>query len=98
MSAMGHNLGPHARDTREADMSPQSAGQLKSLVERIERLHEEKRALEEDIKEVYAEAGGNGFDKKIIREVVKLRRKETAERVEFDSLVDLYLSAVGGRD
>jgi uncharacterized protein (UPF0335 family) len=87
MSAIGHN-------TDTAEMTPQSAQQIKSIVERIERLHEEKRALEEDIKGVYAEAAGNGFDKKIIREVVRLRRKETSERVEFDSLVDLYMAAV----
>ena len=87
-----------ARDTREAaDMNPQTAAQLRSIVERIERLHEEKKALEDDIKEVYSEAAGNGFDKKIIREVVKRRRTETGERTEFENLVDLYMAAVGDR-
>jgi uncharacterized protein (UPF0335 family) len=87
-----------ARDTREAaDMNPQTAAQLRSIVERIERLHEEKRALEEDIKEVYSEAAGNGFDKKIIREVVKRRGKDAAEVSEFESLVDLYMAAAGAR-
>jgi uncharacterized protein (UPF0335 family) len=80
------------------DMNPQTAQQLKSIVERIERLEEEKRALAADIKEVYAEAKGNGFDAKIIRKVVSLRRQETAERVEQEQLIDLYLAAVGTKD
>ncbi|MCA3563696.1 MAG: DUF2312 domain-containing protein [Methylocystis sp.] len=80
------------------DMNPQTAQQLKSIVERIERLEEEKRALSEDIKEVYAEAKGNGFDARILRKVVAIRKQETAERVEQEQLIDLYLTAVGTRD
>lgn len=80
------------------DMNPQTAQQLKSIIERIERLEEEKRALAEDIKEVYAEAKGNGFDAKIIRRVVSIRKQETAERVEMEQLIDLYLAAVGTKD
>ena len=70
-------------------------GQLKSLVERIERLEEEKRALSGDLKEVYAEAKGHGFDTKILRKVVSLRRKDAVEREEEDTLVTLYMSALG---
>jgi uncharacterized protein (UPF0335 family) len=70
-------------------------GQLKSLVERIERLEEEKRALSGDLKEVYAEAKGHGFDIKILRKVVALRRKDAVEREEEDTLVTLYMSALG---
>ena len=70
-------------------------GQLKSLVERIERLEEEKRALSGDLKEVYAEAKGHGFDTKILRKVVALRRKDADEREEEDTLVTLYMSALG---
>ena len=70
-------------------------GQLKSLVERIERLEEEKRALSSDLKEVYAEAKGHGFDTKILRKVVALRRKDAVEREEEDTLVTLYMSALG---
>jgi uncharacterized protein (UPF0335 family) len=70
-------------------------GQLKSLVERIERLEEEKRALSGDLKEVYAEAKGHGFDTKILRKVVALRRKDAVEREEEDTLVTLYMSALG---
>ena len=70
-------------------------GQLKSLVERIERLEEEKRTIAGDIKEVYAEAKGNGFDTKILRKVISLRKKEPSEREEEQSMLDLYLAALG---
>jgi uncharacterized protein (UPF0335 family) len=79
-----------------ADVGGIAAGQLKSLIERIERLEEEKKALAEDIREVYAEAKGNGFDPKIMRQVVRLRKKEKAERQEEEALLDLYLAAVEG--
>jgi uncharacterized protein (UPF0335 family) len=70
-------------------------GQLKSLVERIERLEEEKKTIAGDIKEVYAEAKGNGFDTKILRKVVSLRKKEATEREEEQSMLDLYMTALG---
>lgn len=69
--------------------------QLKAFVERIERLEEEKQALAEDIKEVYAEAKGNGFDTKTLRTVVRLRKQDTSERAEQEALLDLYLNALG---
>ncbi|MBL9011227.1 MAG: DUF2312 domain-containing protein [Alphaproteobacteria bacterium] len=69
--------------------------QLKSLVERIERLEEEKAALSADIKEVYAEAKGHGFDVKILRKVVRIRKMDAAERSSEEEMLDLYLSAVG---
>ena len=69
--------------------------QLKSVVERIERLEEEKAALAEDIREVYSEAKGNGFDTKIIRQVVKLRKLDRADRQEQEAILDLYLAALG---
>ena len=72
-----------------------AAGQLKSLIERIERLEEEKGALTADIREVYSEAKGHGFDTKIMRQVVRLRRLETSERQEQDAILDLYLAALG---
>jgi uncharacterized protein (UPF0335 family) len=74
-----------------------AAGQLKSLVERIERLEEEKTALSADIREVYAEAKGNGFDTKIIRQVIRMRRLDKADRQEMEAILDLYLSALGMR-
>src|SRR5260221_13758779 len=69
--------------------------QLKSIVERIERLEEEKQALADDIKEVYGEAKANGFDTKILRTVVKLRKEDANERQEREALPDLYLHALG---
>lgn len=70
-------------------------GQLRSLIERIERLEEEKKAIAADIKEVYGEAKANGFDTKIMRKVVGLRKKDSAERQEEEAILDLYLSALG---
>lgn len=70
-------------------------GQLKGLVERIERLEEERRATAGDIKEVYAEAKGNGFDTKILRKVIALRKKDRHEREEEEAMLDLYLGALG---
>ena len=70
-------------------------GQLKSIVERIERLEEEKKTIAGDIKEVYAEAKANGFDTKILRKVISLRKKDAAEREEEESMLDVYLAALG---
>jgi uncharacterized protein (UPF0335 family) len=69
--------------------------QLKTLIERIERLEEEKAALSNDIKEVYAEAKGNGFDTKAIRKVIRIRKMDATEREEQDALLELYMSALG---
>lgn len=70
-------------------------GQLKSLIERIEALEEDKRNISGDIKEVYAEAKANGFDGRIIRLLVRLRRKPAAEREEEQSMLDVYMAALG---
>lgn len=71
-------------------------GQLRSLIERIERLEEEKTALTADIREVYLEAKGNGFDVKILRKVVRLHSQDRAERDEEAALLDLYMHALEG--
>ena len=71
-------------------------GKLKSLIERIERLEEDKAAVANDLKEVYAEAKGEGFDVKIVRKVVRLRKQDAAKRQEEEALIDLYISAIGG--
>ncbi|HZU52007.1 MAG TPA: DUF2312 domain-containing protein [Sphingomicrobium sp.] len=71
------------------------SGQLRAFVERVERLEEEKRTIADDIKDVYAEAKGNGFDVKIIRKVVSLRRQDVNKRREEEEILDLYLSALG---
>ncbi|HEY2070710.1 MAG TPA: DUF2312 domain-containing protein [Rhizomicrobium sp.] len=68
---------------------------LKSFIDRVERLEEEKEALAADMREVYSEAKGQGFDTKIMRQVVRLRKLDTADRQEQDAILDLYLGALG---
>ena len=70
-------------------------GQLKSLVERIERLEEDKKAIAGDIKEVYAEAKGTGFDTKIMRQLIRLRRMDKDDLDEQETLLDIYMRALG---
>lgn len=85
-----------ADDNTHADVLNQAAqGQLKSIIERIERLEQEKTEIAEQIKEVYAESKGNGFDTKAIRKVIRLRKIDRAKRAEEDAILDLYLSAIG---
>ncbi len=72
-----------------------AADQLKSVITRIERLEEEKGGLASDIRDVYAEAKGNGFDTKTIRQVIRLRKLDTTVREEQESLLDLYKKALG---
>lgn len=72
-----------------------AANRLRSFIERIERLEEEKAALAADIREVYAEAKSDGFDVKVMRQVVRLRKMESADRAEQEALLDLYKQALG---
>lgn len=72
-----------------------AAGQLRAFIERIERLEEEKKTIADDIKEVYAEAKGTGFDVAAIRQLVRLRKKDQAERQEEEAILDLYKAALG---
>jgi len=74
---------------------PVNGGQLRAFVERIERLEEEKKALADDIKDVYAEAKGNGFDAKVIRKVVSIRKQDRDKLREEEEILDLYLAALG---
>ena len=76
-------------------LNSSAQGQLKSIIERIERLEVEKAEIMEQIKEVYAEAKGNGFDVKIMRIVLRLRKKDRAKRLEEEAVLDLYLEALG---
>lgn len=85
-----------ADDAAHADVLNSTAqGQLKSIIERIERLEQEKSEIAEQIKEVFAEAKGNGFDAKILRKVVRIRKQDRAKRLEEEAILDLYLSAIG---
>jgi uncharacterized protein (UPF0335 family) len=86
-----------ADDSSSVDILNSTAqGQLKSFIERIERLEEDKAAVQADLKEVFAEAKGTGFDAKILRKVVRLRKQDVAKRQEEEALIELYLSAIGG--
>jgi len=78
-----------------ADVGGISGERLKSYIERIERLDEEKAALAADIKDVFAEAKGNGFDIKIMRQILKLRKMDKADMDEQETLLDLYKRALG---
>jgi uncharacterized protein (UPF0335 family) len=77
------------------DVNPATAGQLKAFIERIERLEEEKRQIAEDVKDVYAEAKANGFDVKILRKIIALRRQDADERREQEEILETYLRALG---
>ncbi len=80
-----------------SDISSESVAQdqLRAFVERVERLEEEKAAISDDISEVYAEAKGNGFDTKVLRQVVRIRKQDHSERLEQEAILDLYLAALG---
>jgi uncharacterized protein (UPF0335 family) len=76
-------------------MNSTAQTQLRSIIERVENLEREKAEVAEQIKEIYAEAKGNGFDAKILRRVVALRKQDRAKRLEQDAILDLYLTALG---
>ena len=69
--------------------------QLKAVVERMERLEEEKKAIADDIRDVYAEAKGHGFDVKALRSIVRLRKQDTDERKEQEAILETYMHALG---
>ncbi|MBB5687594.1 DUF2312 domain-containing protein [Sphingobium boeckii] len=72
-----------------------AADQLRLFIERIERLEEEKKGIADDIRDVYAEAKGNGYDGKIMRQIVRLRKMEAHDRAEMEALLDTYKAALG---
>ena len=81
---------------RELSEGNVAADELRLLIERIERLEEEKKGLADDIRDVYAEAKGNGFDPKVMRQVIRLRKMERGDRQELEALLDLYMNAIEG--
>ena len=87
----GHNNPPE-----ETGIGGIAAEALQQFIDRIEKLEEEKKAIADDIKEVYAQAKATGFDTKILRQVVRRRRMEAADREEFDQLVELYEGTIEG--
>ena len=84
-----------AEDITAESAQTVAAGQLRSFIERIERLEEEKKTIADDIKEVFAEAKGTGFDVKAMRTLIRLRKKDQAERQEEEAILDLYMAALG---
>ena len=84
-----------AKDDIAAGTAEVNAGHLRAFVERIERLEEEKKALADDIKDVYGEAKANGFDTRIMRKVVSIRKQDRDKRIEEETILDLYLAALG---
>ena len=83
-------------DANPEVLTAAAQGRLKSFLERLERLEADKAAVAEDMKQVFAEAKGEGFDTKIIRKVMRLRKQDKVQRDEEEALLDLYLSAIGG--
>lgn len=71
-----------------------AASELKQFVERIEKLEEEKKAISDDIRDVYAELKGRGYDSKAVRQIVKIRKQDHAERKEMEAILDLYMQAL----
>jgi uncharacterized protein (UPF0335 family) len=69
--------------------------QLKSIIERIERLEEEKKTISDDVKDVYAEAKGNGYDVKALRKIISLRKQDPQERQEQETILETYMQALG---
>ncbi len=78
-----------------SDVGGVAGERLRSFIQRIERLEEEKKTISDDIREVFSEAKSNGFDPKIMRQVLRLRKMETADRQEQEALLETYLAALG---
>ena len=81
-----------AKDIAESGVA---AEELKQFIERIERLEEEKKALADDIKDVFAELKGRGFDTKAVRQILRIRKQDRSERQEEEAILELYMSALG---
>lgn len=94
MAGVGHNSKKEITEI-EIQAGGVAADRLRSIVERIERLEEERKALVSDIKDIYTEAHSAGFDKKVLRSIVQLRRQETEAVEEFEMLQDTYRRALG---
>lgn len=91
MSELGHNTGIE----QETPATKFSKDRLRSVIERIERLEEEKKTLCDDIKDIYAEAKGNGYDVKALRTIVRMRKQDANERQEAETILETYMHALG---
>lgn len=85
----------YTTDTANDILTQAAQGRLRTIVERIGRLEDDKQAVQTDIKEVYAEAKGEGYDTKLLRKVVRLIQQDKAKRQEEAAIIDLYMSALG---
>jgi uncharacterized protein (UPF0335 family) len=83
------------RDESDSSTDTVAHDQLRGFVERIERMAEEATSIKADIAEIYAEAAGNGFDKKILRRLINIRKQDPSERMEQEAILELYMSALG---
>lgn len=95
---VGHNSGDEAEAPKQGSVGGIAPEVLRAYIERVERLEEEKKAIGADIREVYAEAKGNGFDPKIMRKLVSLRKMDKSDRQEEGELLQLYARAIGMDD
>lgn len=93
MTDIGHNSGDFGAPSDA--LTAETQGRLKAFIERIERLEEDKAVVSNDLKEVFAEAKGEGFDTKIMRKVVRKRKQDRAERDEEEAMIELYMNAIG---
>lgn len=83
------------RDDMNSSGETVAQDQLRAFIERIERMEEEKAAIAADIKEIYAEAKGNGFNTKVMRRIVNIRKQDANERMEQEAILELYMNALG---
>ena len=88
-------MAPTAAAFKEEPATKFAKDQLKAIIERIERLEEEKKTISDDIRDVYAEAKGNGFDVKALRTIVRLRKQDENERAEQETILETYMQALG---
>lgn len=84
-----------ATPANEAPSTKFAKDQLKSIIERIERCEEEKKAMSDDIRDIYAEAKGNGYDVKALRTIVRMRKQDPNERAEAETILETYMQALG---
>jgi len=84
-----------AVNEEEAPATRFAKDQLKSIIERIERLEEEKKAISDDIRDVYAESKGNGYDVKALRAIIRMRKQDHDERAEAETILETYMQALG---
>jgi len=88
-------MAPTAAAVKEEPATKFAKDQLKAIIERIERLEEEKKTISDDIRDVYAEAKGNGFDVKALRTIVRMRKQDANERAEEETILETYMQALG---